>query len=273
MTIDLDRRARKQRLVAEVPIWFHSIDLGDGVITDGDKSLEVLADELATMNLPSLVGKSVLDIGAWDGFFSFEAERRGAARVVALDRHIWSIDRQAADDYAKGRIANGHALRRLEEVPELWDDDNLPGKRGFDICHQLFESRVQPVVADFMTMDLDALGTFDVVLYLGVLYHEPHPLISLDRLRSVTRELAVIESEMMYLPGLEAQPLAEFYPADELATDPSNWWVPNMAALIGFLRYAGFREVRVMKGPSPDYELLPSGHEPVHYRGIVHALT
>ncbi len=135
------------------------------------------------MNLPSLVGKSVLDIGAWDGFFSFEAERRGAARVVALDRHIWSLDRWGVDDYKARCRANGVAIRRLEEVPELWDDESLPGKRGFDVCHQLLDSRVQSVVADFMTMDLAALGTFDVALYLGVLYHEPHPLISLDVLR------------------------------------------------------------------------------------------
>ena len=67
--------------------WFHTIDLGDGVVTRGtDES----AGRLARLQLPEdLSGKTVLDIGAWDGFYSFEAERRHASRVVASDHYAW----------------------------------------------------------------------------------------------------------------------------------------------------------------------------------------
>ena len=63
--------------------WWHRIDLGDGRITPGRDATQ---EKLETLHLPnSLSGKTVLDIGAWDGFFSFEAERRGAVRVLATD--------------------------------------------------------------------------------------------------------------------------------------------------------------------------------------------
>lgn len=63
-----------------------------GVVTKGYKSPETLAHELACLQLPDLTGKTVLDVGAWDGFFSFTAEERGAKRVVSFDSYVWPID-------------------------------------------------------------------------------------------------------------------------------------------------------------------------------------
>ena len=75
---------------AEAIRWYHTIDLGGGVVTKGIDETPV---RLARLDLPaSLAGLSVLDIGAWDGFFSFEAERRGAARVLAADYYSWHGD-------------------------------------------------------------------------------------------------------------------------------------------------------------------------------------
>src|ERR671915_2562340 len=72
--------------VAALP-WYHTIDLGNGVVTAG---VDDTAHRLAKLDLPkSLAGLTVLDIGAWDGFFSFECERRGASRVVAADYYSW----------------------------------------------------------------------------------------------------------------------------------------------------------------------------------------
>src|SRR5438128_9146963 len=75
--------------VAAVPEWFHSIDVGCGVVTPGRKSATQLADELDHLQLGNLTGLTVLDIGANDGYFSFAAEERGASRVVALDYFTW----------------------------------------------------------------------------------------------------------------------------------------------------------------------------------------
>ena len=72
---------------AEAIRWYHTIDLGGGVVTKGTDNTAV---RLAQLSLPaSFAGLSVIDIGAWDGFFSFEAERRGASRVVAADYFSW----------------------------------------------------------------------------------------------------------------------------------------------------------------------------------------
>src|SRR5262245_24434215 len=68
--------------------WWHTIDLGNGIVTPGgDKHTQA---RLGDVKMPAdLHGQSVLDVGAWDGFFSFEAERRGASRVLATDSHSW----------------------------------------------------------------------------------------------------------------------------------------------------------------------------------------
>src|SRR6267143_602400 len=67
--------------------WFHRIDLGGGVVTPG---MDCSAEKLGNLGMPEdLRGRTVLDIGAWDGYFSFEAERRGARRVLATDHFCW----------------------------------------------------------------------------------------------------------------------------------------------------------------------------------------
>src|SRR5690242_19848834 len=166
--------------------WWHSIDLGDGVRTEGRKSAEILRKELADVDLPDVRGKSVLDIGAWDGFYSFEAERRGASRVVALDYFTWSLDLDAQHGYLERCQLAGETPRSWDQVPEVWQPETLPGKACFDTAAMALGSDVESVVADFLEVDLDALGTFDVVLFLGVLYHLTDPFGALRRLALVT---------------------------------------------------------------------------------------
>src|SRR5437588_3394678 len=171
-----ERQTELQRLVGSSPVWSHSIDFGEGVVSAGVKSADLLRDELAALRLPDLTGRTVLDIGAWDGFYTFAAERAGAARVVALDHYAWSLDFTDLPAYVMRCRELGLRPQPWETVPEAWRPDELPGKRGFDLAHSVLGSRAEPVVADFMTVNLDRLGTFDVVLYLGVLYHMQNPL-------------------------------------------------------------------------------------------------
>src|SRR5205085_11848007 len=154
--------------------------------------------QVARLHLPgSLAGKTVLDVGAWDGFFSFEAERRGAERVVALDTFAWQ--------------ARGEGT----------------GKAGFELARRALGSKVDDVEVDVLDLSPETVGTFDVVLFLGVLYHMRDPLPALDRLASVTRELLVLETHVDLL-GLR-RPAMAFYPGFELDGDWSNWWGPNPA--------------------------------------------
>ena len=120
-----------------------------------------------------------------------------------------------------------------------------------------------------METDLDDLGAFDVVFYLGVLYHMQDPFLALRRLREVTRELAVIETASLIVPGFEDYALCEFYPTHELNFDPSNWWTPNPAALIGMCRAAGFSDAEVVGG-EPQPAAVDAG-ELRHSRIVVHA--
>lgn len=192
---------RPQRQMQDIT-WFHSIDLGGGLLTPGMKSADQLALETQWLNLPSsLAGKSVLDIGAWDGYFSFEAERRGAARVVSLDHYVWSTDQKVFDAYHAAEKAAGRVPAPPDEAPGVWDPFTLPGRAGFDYAHRRLGSAAEPVVGDFMTMDLDRLGTFDITLFLGVLYHLKDPFAALRRLRQVTGGVAVIETASVVIPG------------------------------------------------------------------------
>jgi len=190
--------------------WFHSIDLGNGLVTPGtDNSPQ----KLARLHLPeSLKGKTVLDIGAYDGFFSFAAERRGADRVLAVDTLAWE---------------------RGEES----------GRPCFELAHRALSSQVGTQKVDIHEVADAGLGTFDVVLCLGVLYHLRDPLRALEAVAKVTDGLLVLEThtDATHL----GRPAMVFYEGDELAGDASNWTGPNEALLASWLREVGFRDVRV----------------------------
>jgi tRNA (mo5U34)-methyltransferase len=253
-----------QERVDAVGTWFHRIDLGDGVVTPGHSGWT-----LEALEIPDLAGKSVLDIGAWDGYFSFEAERAGASRVVALDHYVWSLDMQGWNRHQAERAGEGRPPMPAHEVPGLWRPDQLPGKRGFDLAREALDSRVEDVVADFMEVDLADLDRFDIVFYLGVLYHMENPLEALRRVRQVTGELAVIETQCVRLDAVEGRPMFEFFPGAELAGDPSNWWCPNKAAVEALCRAAGFAEVSVVE--TTEALAIPDGAGASYFRCVLHA--
>jgi tRNA (mo5U34)-methyltransferase len=246
-----------------------------------------MSKELAALRLPALAGKSLLDIGAYDGFFSFAAERLGASRVVALDHYVWSTDMVAYVADWKSSQRSGAFLPPPHQSIH-WRPAELPGRRPFDLAKRALASRVEPVFGDFMTMDLSKLGTFDVVLFLGVLYHLESPLEAMRRLRAVTAPggLAILETEAMEIPGSGDRAFCEFFPGRELNNDPSNWWAPNAKALEGLGKAAGFREVNVLTRLSPVARLgraargylkqlktdkLRSPVPSIRYRAFVHA--
>jgi len=245
-------KAEKERRVAAVPAWWHSIDLGDGVVTPGRKALADMRFQLEALRLPDLTGKTVLDIGAWDGFFSFEAERRGARRVVAMDDHVWEMDIPKVWDYRARLAAAGQRQQPSDRIPGHTFKGTLPGKIGFDTAHACIGSRVEQVVGDFLTVDPDRLGNFDILLFLGVLYHMEDPLKTMRRVSLLTREMAVIETSAVHVPGRDGEALFEFFEADEFAGDISNWWAPSIPGLIKLCRAAGFRDVEVVS-PLPAF--------------------
>ena len=204
--------------VHAIPAWFHSIDLGDGVVTPGVKRSKTLAREAGAIfeNAP-VAGKSVLDIGAWDGFFSFEAKRRGASRVLATDHFCWVDPRGRAN------------------------------KSGFDLAKRTLELDVEEQVIDVSSISESTVGRFDTVLFLGVLYHLQNPMLGIERAASVCDRTLVVETHLDALD--QRKPAAVFYPGRELNNDPTNWWGPNPACVEGMLRVFGFQSVARVRAP------------------------
>ncbi|MEI7546951.1 MAG: methyltransferase domain-containing protein [Actinomycetota bacterium] len=193
--------------VAALP-WYHSITLPGGITTPG---VVQNARVLPRLQLPaSFAGKSVLDIGAWDGFYSFEAARRGAADVLAADSFSW-------DGRGWGRKASFEFARRTLGL----------------------EGTVRDRTIDPTELTPEALGgQFDVVFLLGVLYHLEDPIGVLRRVASVCKGLLVLETEatLNWLPF----PAARVFPGAELNGDPTNWYQYNERALVGLLKEVGF---------------------------------
>ena len=188
--------------------WWHSIDLGHGIVTPGRTNLPDKVDYIGWPD--DLTGLSVLDVGAWDGLLSFEAERRGAQRVVAVDSFCW----------------------------------NGPGwgtKAGFDLARRALGSKVEDREIEVVDLSPETVGVFDVVLFLGVLYHLTDPLRALQSIFSVTRSQLILEThvDLMACP----YPAMRFYPSGQLSGDPTSFWGPNPAAVEAMLRWVGFRRV------------------------------
>lgn len=209
--------------------WFHSIDLGNGVTTPGIKKAHHLMTEADLYFRRDLIkGKSVLDIGAWDGYMSFEAERRGAARVVATDYFCWSG----------------------------------PGwgtKAGFDYAKAALESRVEGVEVDVFDLKPEALGTFDVVLFPGVLYHLTDPWGGLSKAAKMSHDLLIVETAtaMNHIK----EPVMRYYQGAELNNDPTNFWAPNELCVRRMLKDMGFTRV----------ESVLIGYDEFTQRLVIHA--
>lgn len=268
----MNAREREARRLVEADVeWFHAIELVPGVSTPGRSDLAHFESELERLDLPDLSGKSVLDIGASDGFFSFAAERLGASRVVALDHYLWFTDLKGYMADRRESQQSGTPLVSPHESRH-WRPDEMPGRQAFDMVHEFLGSEVEPVVGDFMTMDLDTLGRFDVILFLGVLYHLESPLEAMRRLHSLATpgDLIVLETEAMAVAGHEDLSLCRFLPDQELNSDPSNWWVPNEPALRGLCTAAGFEHVS-MRVPPPAPVSTPAREGVDRIRSVVGA--
>jgi tRNA (mo5U34)-methyltransferase len=205
--------------------WYHQIELAPGVVTPGGHNSPEGLKILDELGLPdNLSGKRVLDIGARDGFFSFAMEKRGG-EVVAVD-------------YAK------------------------PSVTGFGIAAEILASRVPYHVENVYALTPETYGMFDVVLFLGLIYHLRNPLLALDTVRKLCKPNALlfVESQLMeerltgmmdrtrrlwsVLRGRREQPttipLWRLVPGRSLANDGTNCWVPTMPGLEAALQECEF---------------------------------
>lgn len=218
--------------------WFHNLDLA-GVATAPNHFLgdyPTLKWRNFEHAIPGdLRGASVLDVGCNAGFYSLEMKRRGAERVVGID---------SSDTY---------------------------------LAQARFAAEVRKVDIEFRKLSVYEVGRlgerFDIVLFMGVMYHLRHPLLALDLLHEhVTRDLLVFQTMQRGQPGND---LAQDYPFGEtgifesseipravfiehsFAGDPTNWWIPNQACSRALLRSAGFEIIG-----HPESEVYLCRHRP-----------
>jgi len=206
--------------IAAVPNWYHRIELAPGVVTPGIhddtvRNLQILND----LGLPpDCKGARVLDLGARDGFYTFEMERRGA-EVVAVD----------------------YASREAT---------------GYDLVAEVFRSQARYIRANVYDLRVADLGAFDIVLCLGLLYHLRDPLLALDTLRPLCSHLFYLETQIIdagvlmndgtfpalnaLSPALVDVPLMQYFPRDVLSHDITNHWAPNMTCMRALLSDADF---------------------------------
>ncbi len=218
-----------QHRMAEFPYWYHKIELPHGIVTPGWAPINVDAYGVPA----SLSNRRILDVGAWDGFWTFEGLKRGASQVVAIDDF---------SDY----------LGTLESSQrKAWET--------FDFCREaLGHDPLRCPRFDMSVYDVNdgLLGKFDTVFFFGTIYHLRYPLLALDRLSAICRDEIYIESAILddYSPykgglghGFGKEMVMEFYPDNQYGNNNSNWWAPTLSCLIHMVRAAGFDHVEGWK--------------------------
>lgn len=230
--------------------WWQKWEIVPGVFTPGINDVAFLLDHV---RLPaSLQGARVLDIGGWNGAFSFECERRGASEVVMVE---------------PSPVAG----------------------TGFDRTAAFLDSKVKYYQGSIYDLDPKWLGHFDIVLCFGIIYHLRYPLLGLDNIRRICRgelfvESATLESacwdgsHLVALgeigPELENLPFLQFFEGSQFFDDTTNWFVPNAVATKAMIEAAGFEvlehhvegryfaHARVKRGLPP---MFAASHEGADY--------
>lgn len=222
--------------------WYSPIDLGHGVITRGPRIQKRFARRIRLMQIPEdLTGKKILDIGAHDGFFSFEFERRGA--------EVLSID--------------------------IWTD---PHFEKFQFARKKKNSQIKYKRLDVHDLSPETVGTFDIVFCAGVLYHLRHPLLALEHIRSVTGNLLILETVTLVPIIHGSAPMIGYFPGDEEAIPTGFKSGIGAGATVSWLqlalRSAGFARVEIKYTPSMRCWRKLVGlftNKPQGGRGIYHA--
>jgi len=203
--------------------WYHTQDLGGGVVTPGMFDHRPAVDRYLIPK--DLSGMSCLDVGTMDGFWAFEMERRGAADVTATDLgHPDQLD--------------WPPLWRARVTTEL----DATKEDRFKLVHDAFRSKVKHVERSVYDLDSD-LGEFDLVFCGDLLVHLKDPISALQAIKRVCRGSAIICNPIRQFRFARGRAMVEFDGIDEF-----QWWLLSEAAMERMMQAVGFSPVEV--GPA-----------------------
>ncbi len=230
--------------------WYHTIDLGGGLITPGCYDYR---DTVRDFHFPSdLRGKKVLDIGSATGFFAFEFERRGAD-VTSVElpslRELDVFPGQTVEQSIRKiqrmmypRRPGGLDQYKQEFTPEQLYTYLLEGP--FRFCAKLLSSKVRRIYSTVYDLSLDKLGVpegFDLVFVGDVLVHTLDPFRALAALVPLCKETLVLAQVMPDLPG--NTPAMVYIGGADPEEDEISWWYPTRECFLQVLKKFGFRQV------------------------------
>jgi tRNA (mo5U34)-methyltransferase len=206
-------------------VWYHSINLGHGVVTPGAFNHN---PHISKYHLPdTLKGMRVLDVATFDGFWAFEFERRGAYEVLALDVPSFNeID-----------------LPPLVKVKVPEEDLNRETGIGFGIAKDILKSKVKRELLNVYDLSPERVGRFDMTFCSDLLLHLMNPMKAIQNMHSVVSEYAYIVEPF--------DPELDIYPNDAIihykgGSHKCIWWMFGLKCLENMIRDAGFRKVELV---------------------------
>jgi tRNA (mo5U34)-methyltransferase len=202
------------------PYWFQNIEVLPRLYSAGWSN--PATEKLPYFGLPDdLTGMRVLDIGCAEGFFSFEAEKRGAREVIGIDSFPDSI-------------------------------------RRFNIVRAARQSNATAFLMNVYDLEPKRLGTFDLVLFYGVFYHLKHPQHALERIRSICTGELLFQTHIYEEPAIKDTPWARYFPhgmmsgANQELFDPTVFWLFNSQCCLAMLDHVGFTDLKIISNdPQP----------------------
>ena len=211
-------------------VWHQRFELAPGVFSPGINDISLRLEE---SSLPPVRDKSVLDIGTCNGGMLFELEKLGASRLVGVD---------------------------------IYDDQWF----GFAALQAFLGSKAEYVQASVYGLERLLQERFDIVLFLGVLYHLRHPLLALDALRALTDQYAVVETAVCdeRVAALADESVTLYYRANSLNNDYSNWFVPSRRTLVDWCESSGFsvvHSIATSHGSRAVVGMTPTDGPPEYY--------
>ncbi len=220
--------ADARELIASNPVWYHVLELGPGLVTPGWFDLRPVVE---LMPWPDVAGKRCLDVGPYDGFLSFELERRGAAEVTAVD-----IGDAAEWDWRLSERRSGPA--------GIAAGGETRTGGGFEIARELLGSKVERRELSVYDLSPETVGSFDIVVCGSLMLHLKNPIAALEAIRSVcTGHFLSAEQIDPLLTALQPRRAAAHLHGGERC----QWWIANAAGHRTMVAAAGFEIERTTK--------------------------